>query len=249
MRLSVVTVVYNGAREIVPTLRSVAEQTYPDLEHVVVDGASVDGTPEIVRKAGVANFVSEPDAGLYDAMNKGLERATGDFVWFINAGDEIYSPDAAAQIARHFASADLIYGDAAITDDSGKVLGLRRHKGLPPALNRSSFRHGMVVCHQSLVVRKAIAPRYDLQYKISADIDWAIRATSAAKTIVNSGLILSKFKTGGVSSRRRRASWLERWDVLRRHYGTLDAALAHAEIAVLALKQKLFPASGSAPPY
>ncbi len=249
MRLSVVTVVFNGAHAIVPTLRSVAEQTYADIEHVVVDGASTDGTVEIVRKAGIKNFVSEPDAGLYDAMNKGIERANGEFVWFINAGDEIFSPDTAAQIAQYFDSADLIYGDAAITDETGKILGLRRHKALPRVLNKRSFRHGMVVCHQSLIVRKVLAPKYDLRYKISADVDWAIRATAAAQSVVNSGLILSKFRTGGVSSRRRRASWFERWDILRRHFGVLDAAVAHAEIAALALKQKLFPAPGSADPY
>jgi glycosyltransferase involved in cell wall biosynthesis len=249
MKLSVITVVFNGAQEIVPTLRSVAEQTYPDMEHVVVDGGSRDGTPEIVRQAGVQNFISEPDAGLYDAMNKGLSRANGDYVWFINAGDEIYSPDTAALVAQHFDRADVIYGDAAITDPDGKIVGLRRHKSLPARLDRHSFRHGMVVCHQSLIVRKSLAPTYDLKYKISADIDWALRAVAGAGKTVNTGLILSKFRVGGMSSVRRRASWLERWHILRRHFGTTDALVAHMEIAALAVKQKLFPAPNSAPKY
>ncbi|MCS7086098.1 MAG: glycosyltransferase, partial [Bacteroidia bacterium] len=75
MRLSVVTVVLNGAQTIGPTLRSVAEQTYPHIEHVVVDGGSTDGTQDLVGRAGIKNFVSEPDGGIYHAMNKGLERA------------------------------------------------------------------------------------------------------------------------------------------------------------------------------
>ena len=102
MRISIITVAFNSAATIADTMRSVAGQTHDDIEHLVIDGASTDDTLAVVRDHGahLAKLVSEPDHGIYDAMNKGLALATGDFVGFLNADDMLASPDVVASIAR-----------------------------------------------------------------------------------------------------------------------------------------------------
>lgn len=240
-RVSVITVTYNAAATLPTTLDSIFQQTYPHIELVIIDGASTDGTVDLVKRASgaVHQFMSEPDAGLYDAMNKGLARATGDYVWFINAGDSIATADtldgimAIAQrehVTTH-AWPDVLYGQTALVDAAGTDLGLRTYKQLPDELSAADLRLGMVVSHQALLVRRAIATRYDLRYRIAADIDWTIRVLRAAKQVTNTGLIHVRFLVGGTSSKHRWTSWIERWHILRRQFGLLSALSAHVQIA------------------
>ena len=126
-------------------------------------------------------LVSEPDSGLYDAMNKGLKLATGDYVWFLNAGDQVYASDTVENMVDGLRGMpDVIYGGTMIIDEQQHEIGDRRLKP-PEKLSWKSFRQGMVVCHQSLIVRREIAPDYNLEYRLSADIDWAIRASKEAR--------------------------------------------------------------------
>src|SRR5690606_38456206 len=127
---SVITVVYNHVRDIERTLLSVLGQTYPNIEYIIVDGASTDGTLDILKnyESRFAKLISERDQGIYDAMNKGLHHATGDYVLFMNAGDEIYSNDTVSKIFAHEPDADIYYGETEMYDDHWQSLGRRRHQ-------------------------------------------------------------------------------------------------------------------------
>lgn len=232
--LSVITVVYNNAADIERTILSVIGQDYPHIEYLVIDGGSTDGTVEIARRYAdqIATLVSEPDRGIYNAMNKGLERATGDYVLFMNSGDEIYDRKTVASVFASAPDADIYYGETELFDESWQSLGLRRHRS-PERFDWKSFRYGMNVGHQAIYVRRAIAPRYnEKRYPLSADVDWVIRSAKKAKKIVNTRLIVAKYLVGGMSRQRHKQSLWERYQILAHHYGWLPNLFNHAIIAL-----------------
>jgi len=230
--LSVITVVYNNARDIERTIRSVIEQTYPQIEYVVVDGGSTDGTVDVIKRYSdrITRWVSEPDSGIYDAMNKGLAMATGDYVLFMNSGDEIYAPDTVARIFATEPGADIYYGETELFDDKWESLGLRRHH-IPERFTWRSFRYGMNVSHQAIYIRRSIVGRYDTRYELSADIDWVIRAAKQATRAVNTRMLVAKYLVGGMSKKRHRQSLIERFRIFTIHYGLLPNIINHAVIA------------------
>jgi len=242
-KISIITVCYNAETLIERTIQSVLGQTYANIEHVIVDGNSTDKTMDIVRGVfskktvetqciASLQIVSEPDTGIYDAMNKGLALTTGDYVWFINAGDEIYEPTTLENLMPFFEqNADVIYGDTVRVDEGRNVLGLRE-KRPPKTFTWKSFRMGMSVCHQSILIRKTIAPTYDLNYKITADIDWIIRVMKQAKNVCNSHQVLSRFLIGGFSKQREKQSWKERFAIMKKHYGLLQTLIFHVFISI-----------------
>jgi glycosyltransferase involved in cell wall biosynthesis len=227
-RISVITVVYNGEKHIGRTIESVLNQHYPSIEYIIVDGKSTDGTLEVIQGyPDSIKVISEPDEGLYDAMNKGLEVATGEYVWFLNAGDQIYGNDTMKQMIEGAeGNPDIIYGGTMIIDEAQNEVGDRRLKP-PDQLTWKSFRQGMVVCHQSLVVRRAVAPEYNLEYRLSADIDWAIRASKSAGLIHNSRQVLSRFMEGGLTDHNIRAGLKERFKIMSKYYGLVPTILRH----------------------
>lgn len=223
MKISVIIVTYNAVRWLERTLKSIIGQTTDSIELIVIDGGSTDGTLELVRKYGerADYWVSEPDRGIYDAMNKGLGHATGDYVWFINAGDEIATSATVSLLLAQIREndfPDVIYGETEICDENGRSIGLRRLT-VSEKLDWKSFRWGMLVCHQSFLVKRSCAPLYDLQYRLAADYDWCIRCLKRAKVIYNSHLVLSVFMDGGVSSQRRMEGLKERYRIMCRYYG------------------------------
>ncbi|MFO7668346.1 MAG: glycosyltransferase family 2 protein [Bacteroidales bacterium] len=227
-KVSVITIVFNGERHIGRTVESVTSQTYELVEYIIIDGNSTDKTLEIIAGyKGVDLLVSESDSGLYDAMNKGLRLATGDYVWFMNSGDQIYSNDTVERMMEGVTGMpDIIYGGTMIIDEQQKEIGDRRLKP-PVKLTWKSFRQGMVVCHQSIIVKRDLAPEYNLEYRLSADIDWAIRATKSAAQIHNSNLILSRFLEGGLTRHNIKAGLKERFKIMRRFYGLVPTVLRH----------------------
>jgi len=235
--ISVITVTYQAKELIERTIASVLEQRYPHIEYIIIDGASSDGTQEAVsRYAGkIACFISEPDKGIYDAMNKGMAKATGDYLWFLNAGDTIYAKDTIEQMVKACASGakrpDIIYGETALTDREGNFLRMRRLKA-PQNLHWKSFRMGMMVCHQSFVVKRVIAPEYDLHYRYSSDFDWAVRCMKKAKSICNSQMILSNYLEEGCTTRNRKESLKERFRIMANYYGWWGTAFLHLAFAV-----------------
>lgn len=235
MKFSIITVTYNASRWLEKTLLSVLSQTYPGIEYILIDGGSTDGTTDIIRQyaSGISYWTSEPDNGLYDAMNKGLRRATGEYVWFLNAGDTFYTADTVQQIVSRLKKKrpDVIYGETSLVDAAGRNIGLRRLKA-PKKLGWKSFRMGMLVCHQSFVVRREIAPFYDTDYRLASDFDWCIRCLKKASFVYNTRQVLSCFLEDGLSSVHRKEALKERYRIMCRYYGTVPTVLRHMWFAV-----------------
>jgi glycosyltransferase involved in cell wall biosynthesis len=230
--LSVITIVYNNARDIERTMLSVLNQTYGAIEYIVVDGASTDGTPDIIKryKSRISKFISEPDKGIYDAMNKGLERGTGDYVIFMNSGDEFYAADTVAKVFATAPNADIYYGETEMVNEQRESLGQRRHKA-PDNFNWKSFNYGMSVSHQAIYIKRSLVETYDPKYQLSADIDWIIRAAKKAKKIVKVEGYVAKYLVGGMSKAKHKQSLLERFDIMKRHYGLVPTVFNHLVIA------------------
>lgn len=236
-KISIITVVRNAEKALRDTLQSLVALDYPEIELIVIDGKSSDGTVGVIQQFSdrIAYWVSESDSSLYDAMNKGMKKASGEYLWFINAGDIPYDSSVLSKIFLPSENyADIYYGETMVVDEQGDELGLRR-KPLPDSLTWKSLRGGMVVCHQSIIVRAAIAPQYRLKYRYAADIEWVISCLKLADEIVNTHLILSQFQSGGISTRMRRNSLRERFTIMREHFGLFSTLVSHAGFAVDAI--------------
>ena len=239
MKFSVITICYNAAATIERTLRSVIGQSWTDKEYIIIDGASKDSTMEIIGRyrGKVDILVSEPDKGLYDAMNKGLRLATGDYVLFMNAGDRFHEDTTLEQIADQVQKLDklpgVIYGNTALTNMVGEIYGMRRLSP-PEHLDWKSFKNGMLVCHQAFYARRDLAEPYDTKYRFSADVDWCIRVMKKAETLHNTHLIVADYLVdgSGVTIDNRKASLKERFAIMRKYYGLPSTLMHHAWFAV-----------------
>jgi len=243
MKISIITVTYNAASVLKRTLDSVKVQSWQQIEHLIIDGASKDETISMAEtyKAQCPYEVvvlSEPDKGLYDAMNKGLRLATGDYLVFLNAGDTLHAADTLETIVRSAQPLPgVLYGDTAITDEQGNFLHLRRLRP-PKKLTWKSFRQGMLVCHQAFYALTDIAKDlpYDPRYRYSADVDWCIRVMKEAQKrqlpLVNTQAILADYQEEGQTTIHHRDSLKERFDVMRRHYGLFTTVMMHLWFAV-----------------
>lgn len=233
LRLSIVTITYNASATLERTIRSVEKQDYDNIEYIIVDGASTDGTLDIVKShsAHVSQYISEPDNGLYYAMNKGLALATGDYIWFVNAGDEIATPTTVSQMMTLAQNADVLYGDTVMTNSDGEEIGTRRLTP-PQKLTWKSFKRGMLVSHQSFIAHRSICPYYDTQYRFSADIDWCIKILKQSNNIVNTQLTLSRFLDGGITKQNIVAGLKERFKIMTIHYGLFSTILNHIPITL-----------------
>ena len=249
-KFSIITIVYNGESLIEGTMQSVLNQTFTDYEYIIVDGASKDATLSIVQDLAQKNplqeesgykhtikWISEPDKGLYDAMNKGLRYATGDFVLFLNAGDRLFDPTTLSKIAAAATpTTDVLYGETMLVDDDRKHLGTRTEKTvqkLPEKLTWQSMSLGMVVCHQAFLPARKIAPQY-IEQNLAADIDWVIKCLKQAKNVTNTHTIVSEYLVGGISKKRHKQSLKDRFDVLKGHFGAVANFVNHILITIRA---------------
>ncbi|WP_158798581.1 glycosyltransferase family 2 protein [Pedobacter sp. L105] len=232
-KLSVITIVYNNVKDIERTMLSVLNQTYSPIEYIIIDGASTDGTRDIIYKykSRLSQFISENDKGIYDAMNKGLALATGDYVLFMNSGDEIYAPETVAEVFGSAPGADIYYGETEMYNDKWESLGQRRHQA-PETFDWHSFKHGMSISHQAIYVKRSLAKPYDLQYKYSSDIDWIIRAAKNASSIVNTHSYVAKYLVGGISKQKNLESLKERFRIFTKYYGFIPNVINHFWIAM-----------------
>lgn len=242
-KFSLITVTYNAGAVLEDTIQSIITQTYKNVEYILIDGASTDNTMRIIERYRdhIHTVVSEPDQGLYDAMNKGLSLATGDYVCFLNAGDCLHEDDTLLGMVHSVAAShkapcppDVLYGDTALVDSEGHFLRMRRLTP-PEHLTWKSFRHGMLVCHQAFFARRAIAPHYDLRYRFSADFDWCIRVMKQARYLHNTHLTLVDYLDEGLTTRNHRASLIERFHIMCRHYGTVPTVMRHLWFALRTL--------------
>ena len=232
-KLSIITVVYNNAHDIERTLLSVLNQSYSNIEYLVIDGGSLDGTLELISKYKnqIAVLISEKDDGIYAAMNKGLALATGDYVLFMNSGDEIHAPDTVEKVFASADDADIYYGETEMYNQNWESLGRRRHKA-PLHFTWRSFQFGMNISHQAIYIKRSLTEPYDLKYQLSSDIDWIIKAAKKAVITINTHLYVAKYMVGGMSKNKHRQSLVERFQIFSRHYGLVETILNHGVIAV-----------------
>ena len=261
IRITYVTITFNAAKVLQRTLDSIMQQDYPNIVHLIIDGASTDDTLRLVddyiaRSNASENghriqVTSEPDKGIYDAMNKGLRSLDGDYVCFLNAGDFLPTPDTVSRIAEAITNTQspspntsqlpaVVYGNTDIVDGEGRFLHHRRLSP-PENLTWKSFRQGMLVCHQAFYARTdfAIATPYDMQYRYSADVDWCIRVMKAAEKenipLLNLKMVVANYTEEGQTTLHHRESLWERYRVMEHHYGRVQTCLLHLWFVVRAL--------------
>lgn len=228
---SIITICYNAEATLEKTIQSVLAQTYPNVEYIIVDGASKDNTLAIINRyrPQLSKVVSEPDKGLYDAMNKGIGLATGNYLCFLNAGDTFFSANTLQEMVATLPAdkqPDVIYGETALVDAEGQFVRMRRLQ-TPEVLTWRSFRQGMLVCHQAFFARRELVPLYDLQYRFSADFDWCIRIMKQSRLLHNTHLTVVNYLDEGLTTRNQKASLKERFRIMAKHYGLFSTLLHH----------------------
>lgn len=234
MLFSVITITYNAAETLPPTLESVAAQQFTDYEYLLIDGASTDSTLALAAAAPIKDktIISRPDKGLYDAMNRGLHAAKGRYVIFLNAGDSFPSPLTLQTYADVIASAPqepgIVYGQTMLVNSERQIIG-PRHLTAPANLSFRSFLEGMTVCHQAMAVRRDLAPDYDLQYRFSADYDWVIKILEKSPLNIYTGEVTAHYLSEGLTTKNHRASLLERLKIMSSHYGAWPAFGSHVK--------------------
>ena len=220
-KFSIITVTYNAEAVLEDTIQSVISQTYHHVEYILVDGASKDGTLSIIDRYRdrITRIVSEPDKGLYDAMNKGIRLATGDYLCFLNAGDSFHEDDTLQQMVRSISGnelPDVLYGETELVDKEGHFIRMRR-LAAPEVLTWRSFKQGMLVCHQAFFAKASLVEPYDLH---------------------KTHLTLIDYLEEGMTTQNRQASLRERFRIMARHYGLMSTVAHHAWFVLRAVIKK-----------
>lgn len=209
MTISIITITYNSAKSLQRALDSVQSQHYKDIEHIIVDGASTDGTKDLIaayaKQHPNVRWVSEKDDGIYNALNKGIRMATGDVIGFLHSDDVLYSSDSIGHIAAAFGdeTVDVVYGDLQYCN-GGKVV--RRWKS--NEFNPSALKYGWMPPHPTVYVRRKVYEQvgeYDEWFRISADFDMMIRIFKAGYRSKYIPEVLVSMETGGASNKNTKA--------------------------------------------
>lgn len=190
-KITIITVTFNALENLQKTIKSVEAQDYQNLEYIVVDGGSKDGSKEFIesKKDSINKWVSEPDGGIYDAMNKGVKMASGEYCIFMNAGDTFVSSASISEVFAKESDADVIYGDIMKNGQLKKSLSPRNC-------------HKMFYCHQAVFTRISCLKEYpfDVKHRYSADFKQAKQLFLAGKSFAYVDLAVADFDTGGVSN-------------------------------------------------
>lgn len=228
MKISVVTVSFNSARTIGHTIESFLGQTHADKELILIDGASRDATLDIVRSFALPNvtIVSEPDKGIYDAMNKGLTLFSGDAVGFLNSDDRFTNEDSLAHIAAGLDAADIVFGDLDFVSDHERKQIVRRWRSSP--YRRHAFATGWMPPHPTFYIRRAVAEavgRFDTSFRIAADYDFMLRAMELHDfRVAMIDRVLIDMMQGGDSTSGLKAYVKSNWEALRSRQKWLNAS-------------------------
>lgn len=235
--ISIITVVYNNKQNFLKTLNNIKNQTYNNIEYIVIDGGSTDGTVEVIKNNTdiIDKWISEKDNGIYDAMNKGIDMATGDYLCFMNAGDVFYENSTIEKVFKVCDNADVYYGDTELLDETGKSWGRKQLKKTPENLKWQDMINGMVVTHQSLIIKSNLITKYNLTYKYCSDIDWTLNVLKKAKFICNTKLIITSFLMGGYSRKNTIKSLIERFSILSKHFNIFLVIFNHFKLAIIFL--------------
>ena len=244
--ISIITIHFNhfgGLKRTVDSIRNQSDRE--SFEWIVIDGGSTDGSADYLHGLGnnIDCLISEKDGGIYDAMNKGIRKSSGRYLWFVNAGDTIHDSKVVENLVgavSGFSSKnqgmlpDVIFGDTMFVEPDGKEVGLisrLKPQPFPSRLHGGSFRFGMNVCHQSLLVNRDLVVEYDVNYRLAADVDWIIGVLKRMKgQSMRVEFVVSDFELGGSSYQHTKKAWNERYDVLSKHYGLIPNFFAHGWI-------------------
>lgn len=221
MKVSIITVTYNAGATIRDTIESVLSQDYPDIEHIIIDGASKDNTVEIVRSYGdrIARFVSEPDRGMYDGMNKGIKLATGDVIAILNADDFYINSQVISTIVQQFKQhqVDSVFADLVYVkhDDPEKIVRYYSSASFHPG----KFAYGWMPAHPTFVVKRWAFEKYGYfktDYKIAADYELLIRFLAIQQLSYRYiPQVLVKMRTGGASTANLSSNWILNREIVR----------------------------------
>lgn len=210
-KISVVTVVYNNENYIGSTIESVINQTYNNIEYVIIDGGSTDKTKEIIEKHidNIDVFISERDKGIYDAMNKGIALCSGDFILFLNSGDVFYANESIIKLAEYVMKCihvDIIYGDVGVAFQKFNFMSIMKSK------NIVDIRKGMVANHQSCLINRELHLKYnyDLRYKLASDYHFILKSYLNGANIIQVPIVISVISDGGVSDSNRLSVFREK---------------------------------------
>ncbi len=229
--VSIITVVRNAALSLEKTIQSVVKQSYESIEYIIVDGLSTDSTLQVIKQhdKSITRWISEKDKNLYDAMNKGLALATGDFVWFLHAGDVIPHHNTLQNAMQNYQPHhDLVYGEALVLKSDNTFV--KWHKKVPQQLVWQDFKQGMVVCHQAMLIKRSVSKAYDLRWVLAGDIDWCLRSMKDVKASLYVSEVLCYFQAGGLSSKKKKESLIERFNILRHHFGLVETLWIHFKL-------------------
>ena len=219
VKLSVITVCYNEKHRLERTIKSVAAQDYPEIEHIIIDGGSSDGSIDIINSHAQSNckWISEKDNGVYDAMNKGIDLASGDWINFLNAGDCYHNDNIVKKVlSSKKPDTNLIYGDTYLF--SSKHEPIRRLNA--EILTRKTIRKGMIVCHQAIFVKKDIMPKYNLSFKLLADYSWLIDIMKNNNVnLVYINIPVVNYELGGLSQKRFINNFIEHLSISSKEFG------------------------------
>lgn len=221
MKVSVITVCFNSARTIRDTIESVCAQDYPDIEYIIVDGGSTDGTLEIISEYSdsVSILITEPDRGIYDAMNKGIQVATGDVVATLNSDDFYADKSSVKKLIGHLEKsgtetvfADLVYIDP---NDSEKIVRYYKSSHFTP----EKLRYGWMPAHPTFLAKRSLFDTwglYSLDYKIASDFEMMVRLFYVAKlSYAYLPEVVVKMRVGGISTGGLRNSWILNKEIVR----------------------------------
>ena len=247
--ISVVTTVFNGARLLEATLASVQAQTYARVEHWVIDAGSTDGTVDIIKRhaSRLAGWISEPDRGIADGFNKGLERARGDYIMFLSADDALAHPRALEELvayARAHAWPDALYGDCDLRDPASGALLYR----VMVDYDRARFLRGALVPHPGMLMHRRYFERhgnFDISFKIAMDYELFLRGFPQQGVLRMPGLV-TNIGAGGISARSRTLAVEENIRALRMHgyLGALSEARLRAVYAVRGAARRVLELTG-----
>jgi glycosyltransferase involved in cell wall biosynthesis len=240
LKISVITAVRNAGSSIAATLQSVAQQDYDDIEHIVVDGASTDGTLDVVHsnRQRVATLISEQDGGAYDAFNKGLRRATGEVIGFLNAGDTYVSAAVISKIAAEFAGdAQAVFADVLIVDAHDATRVVRRYSS--KRFTPRAMSYGLMPAHPTLFMRREIyqtVGEYDPRFRIAGDFDMCLRVfvnRSTRYRYISEALV--RMPRGGLSN----MGWRSKWQITREMLRACAANGVETNLAKLMMRLPL----------
>ncbi|WP_019867375.1 glycosyltransferase family 2 protein [Methylovulum miyakonense] len=207
MKISIITSVFNNQETIADAIASVLSQTYPDIEYIIIDGGSTDGTVGVVKpyQDRLATFISEPDKGIYDGLNKGIKLATGDIIGFLHSDDLYEDNQAIEKVAQAFMDygVDSVYGDLTYIDKNDPTRIIRYWQSGGFSLNK--LRHGWMPPHPTFFVKRDVYERYglfDTRFKIAADYDLILRFLGKQQISTHYiPSILIKMRVGGASNK------------------------------------------------